>query len=77
MLSFDPNVRTTTGKNVNNKHHFVRLKIHESERYDIPVGSVGLAWISGDKSASFMNFLDAIRGIIIRMKSQIYFLYSM
>ncbi|MEZ9629269.1 multidrug transporter [Vibrio breoganii] len=77
LLSFDPNVRTTTGKNVNNKHHFVRLKIHESERYDIPVGSVGLAWISGDKPASFMNFLDAIRGIIIRMKSQIYFLYSM
>ncbi|ANO34770.1 multidrug transporter [Vibrio breoganii] len=74
LLSFDPNVRTTTGKNVNNKHHFVRLKIHESERYDIPVG---LAWISGDKPASFMNFLDAIRGIIIRMKSQIYFLYSM
>ncbi|GEA59465.1 HlyD family secretion protein [Vibrio comitans] len=77
LLSFDPSVRTTTGKNVNNKHHFVRLKIHESENYDIPVGSVGLAWISGDKPASFMNFLDAIRGIIIRMKSQIYFLYSM
>ncbi|KLN65117.1 HlyD family secretion protein [Vibrio sp. VPAP30] len=76
LLGFDQPVRTTTGQNLQNKHHFVRLKIEETDDYDIPVGSVGLAWISGDKPIGFMAFLDAIRGIIIRMKSQLYFFYS-
>ncbi|MDF2155352.1 biotin/lipoyl-binding protein [Vibrio sp. CAU 1672] len=76
LLGFDDNVRATTGKNLQNKHHFVRLKINETEGYDIPVGSVGLAWVSGEKPISFLAFLDVIRGIIIRMKSQLYFFYS-
>ncbi|MGR5220434.1 HlyD family secretion protein [Vibrio parahaemolyticus] len=76
LLALDPSVRATTGKNLNNKHHFVRLKIHETDSYDIPVGSVGLAWISGEKPISFLAFLDVIRGIILRMKSQLYFFYS-
>jgi hypothetical protein len=70
-------VRQTTGQNLNNKHHFVRLKLIETEGYDIPVGSVGLAWVSGAKPIAFLGFLDVIRGIIIRMKSQIYYFYSM
>ncbi|MDD9156201.1 biotin/lipoyl-binding protein [Aliivibrio sp. S4TY2] len=77
LLGRETNVRQTTGLNVNNKHHFVRLKLEEGEGYDIPVGSVGLAWISGEKPIGFMAFLDVIRGIIIRMKSQIYFFYSL
>ncbi|RJX75337.1 HlyD family secretion protein [Vibrio sinensis] len=76
LLGIDPSVRTTTGKNLQNKHHFVRLKIEETDNYDIPVGSVGLAWVSGEKPISFLNFLDVIRGIIIRMKSQLYYFYS-
>ncbi|MCG9677432.1 biotin/lipoyl-binding protein [Vibrio sp. Isolate24] len=76
LLGLDESVRVTTGKNVQNKHHFVRLKIEEAEGYDIPVGSVGLAWVSGDKPIGFMAFLDVIRGIIIRMKSQLYYFYS-
>lgn len=76
LLGFDDSVRATTGKNLQNKHHFVRLKIEEPEGYDIPVGSVGLAWVSGEKPVGFMAFLDVIRGIIIRMKSQLYFFYS-
>ncbi|WP_234494189.1 HlyD family secretion protein [Vibrio maritimus] len=76
LLALDQSVRTTTGQNVNNKHHFVRLKIHETEGYDIPVGAVGLAWVSGDKPIGFLAFLDVIRGIILRMKSQLYFFYS-
>ncbi|WP_299017976.1 HlyD family secretion protein [uncultured Photobacterium sp.] len=77
LMGRDDNVRQTTGQNAMNKHHFVRLKLDESEAYDIPVGSVGLAWISAEKPIAFMNFLDVIRGIIIRMKSQIYFIWSM
>lgn len=76
LMGMDDSVRMTTGKNLQNKHHFVRLKIEEPEGYDIPVGSVGLAWVSGEKPISFMSFLDVIRGIIIRMKSQLYFFYS-
>ncbi|ABV34818.1 putative multidrug resistance efflux pump [Shewanella sediminis HAW-EB3] len=76
LFARDDNVRQTTGQNLNNKHHFVRLKLNETEDYDIPVGSVGLAWISGEKPVSFLAFLDVIRGIIIRMKSQIYYFYS-
>ncbi|WP_394143838.1 HlyD family secretion protein [Vibrio atypicus] len=76
LLGLDQSVRQTTGQNLHNKHHFVRLKIDEPEGYDIPVGSVGLAWVSGEKPISFMAFLDVIRGIIIRMKSQLYFFYS-
>lgn len=76
LFARDDNVRQTTGQNLNNKHHFVRLKLNETEDYDIPVGSVGLAWISGEKPISFLAFLDVIRGIIIRMKSQIYYFYS-
>ncbi|WP_153913056.1 HlyD family secretion protein [Shewanella sp. TC10] len=76
LLARDDNVRQTTGQNINNKHHFVRLKLQESADYDIPVGSVGLAWVSGTKPAEFMGFLDVIRGIIIRMKSQIYYIWS-
>lgn len=76
LLGFDQSVRATTGRNLQNKHHFVRLKIDEPEGYDIPVGSVGLAWVSGDKPIGFLSFLDIIRGIIIRMKSQIYYFYS-
>ena len=76
LLGWDDSVRATTGKNLQNKHHFVRLKIEETEGYDIPVGSVGLAWVSAEKPIGFMSFLDVIRGIIIRMKSQLYFFYS-
>ncbi|WP_144211545.1 HlyD family secretion protein [Shewanella donghaensis] len=76
LLARDDNVRQTTGQNLNNKHHFVRLKLDETEGYDIPVGSVGLAWISAAKPVEFLSFLDIIRGIIIRMKSQIYYLWS-
>ncbi|PKG55668.1 multidrug transporter [Shewanella sp. Choline-02u-19] len=77
LLGFDDNVRQTTGLNASNKHHFVRLKLTETGDYDIPVGSVGLAWISGTKPIAFLNFLDIIRGIVIRMKSQIYYFYSL
>ncbi|WP_114783810.1 HlyD family secretion protein [Vibrio tetraodonis] len=76
LLGWDDSVRMTTGNNLQNKHHFVRLKIDEPEGYDIPVGSVGLAWISAEKPISFMAFLDVLRGIIIRMKSQLYYFYS-
>ncbi|GAK82640.1 membrane fusion component of tripartite multidrug resistance system [Vibrio ponticus] len=76
LLGIDQSVRATTGKNLQNKHHFVRLKIDEPEGYDIPVGSVGLAWVSAEKPIGFLAFLDVIRGIIIRMKSQLYFFYS-
>lgn len=76
LFGVDQSVRSVTGQNVMNKHHFVRLRIEEPEGYDIPVGSVGLAWVSGEKPNSFLNFLDVIRGIIIRMKSQLYFFYS-
>ncbi|AQS35491.1 HlyD family secretion protein [Shewanella psychrophila] len=77
LIARDDNVRQLTGVNVNNKHHFVRLKIYETGDYDIPVGAVGLAWISGEKPIAFLAFLDVIRGIVIRMKSQIYYFYSM
>ncbi|MBY5993456.1 HlyD family secretion protein [Ferrimonas balearica] len=77
LVALEDNVRQTTGANVQNKHHFVRLKLTEPEGYDIPVGAVGLAWISGEKPIAFLGFLDVIRGIIIRMKAQIYFLYSL
>ena len=76
LIARDDNVRQTTGANVNNKHHFVRLKLYEPSDYDIPVGSAGLAWVSGTKPVAFLGFLDVIRGIIIRMKSQIYYFYS-
>lgn len=76
LMGFDQNVAATTVQNLRNKHHFVRLKIEEPEGYDVPVGSVGLAWVSGEKPISFLAFLDVIRGIILRMKSQLYFFYS-
>ncbi|GAL34652.1 membrane fusion component of tripartite multidrug resistance system [Vibrio maritimus] len=56
-MALDQSVRTTTGRNANNKHHFVRLKIYETEGYDIPVGAVGLAWVSGDKPLVFLHSL--------------------
>ncbi|MGR5145348.1 HlyD family secretion protein [Photobacterium alginatilyticum] len=77
LLARDDNIRQTTGQNAMNKHHFVRLKLDEHDGYDIPVGSVGLAWISAEKPIPFLAFLDVIRGIIIRMKSQIFFIWSM
>ncbi|KXI21316.1 HlyD family secretion protein [Photobacterium sanguinicancri] len=77
LLARDDNVRQVTGVNVANKHHFVRLKLDEPQGYDMPVGSVGLAWISAEKPIPFMGFLDVIRGIIIRMKAQIYFVWAM
>ncbi|MBL1415954.1 MAG: HlyD family secretion protein [Moritella sp.] len=77
LLAKETPVRATTGQNVQNKHHFVRLKLIETEGYDMPVGAVGLAWISGVKPVAFLGFLDVIRGIIIRMKSQIYYFYAM
>lgn len=76
LLGRESSVRAMTGQNVRNKHHFVRLALHEPQGYDIPVGAVGLAWISAEKPTTFLNFLDVIRGLIIRMKSQLYFFYS-
>ncbi|GLT18429.1 multidrug resistance protein A [Vibrio zhanjiangensis] len=76
LLGWDDSVRLTTGNNLQNKHHFVRLKVDEPLGYDIPVGSVGLAWVSAEKPIGFMAFLDVLRGIIIRMKSQLYYFYS-
>lgn len=43
LIGFDQSIHSTTSKNLNNKHHFVRLKVIETEDYDLPVGSVGLA----------------------------------
>lgn len=76
ILGRDEMVRAQTGANAQNKHHFVRLRIIEPEGYDIPVGSAGLAWVSGEKPIGFLNFLDVIRGIILRMKAQLYYIYS-
>ncbi|GEA61914.1 HlyD family secretion protein [Vibrio comitans] len=73
----EASVSETTVKNARNKFHFVRLKLNEPEGYDIPVGAVGLAWVSGEKPHPFLSFLDAIRGIILRMKAQIYYVYSL
>ncbi|WP_318474969.1 HlyD family secretion protein [Photobacterium leiognathi] len=77
LIGRETNVRQTTGVNMANKHHFVRLKVLETEGYDIPVGSVGIGWISAEKPISFMGFLDVVRGIIIRMKAQIFYVWSM
>ncbi|UJF17742.1 biotin/lipoyl-binding protein [Vibrio sp. SS-MA-C1-2] len=77
LLARETSVRTTTGQNLMNKHHFVRLKINEDSQHDIPVGSVGLAWVAAEKPIGFLDFLNVIRGIIIRMKSQIYYIYSL
>ncbi|WP_318436231.1 HlyD family secretion protein [Photobacterium leiognathi] len=77
LIGRETNVRQTTGANMANKHHFVRLKVLETEGYDIPVGSVGIGWISAEKPISFMGFLDVVRGIIIRMKAQIFYVWSM
>lgn len=77
LLGRDDSVRQVTGQNAMNKHHFVRLRIDEPEGYDIPVGSVGLAWVSAEKPIGFLGFLDVVRGIIIRMKSQIFYIWSM
>ncbi|WP_163920651.1 HlyD family secretion protein [Photobacterium sp. Alg240-V54] len=77
LIGRETNVRQTTGANIANKHHFVRLKLYETEDYDIPVGSVGLAWVSAEKPISFLGFLDVIRGIIIRMKAQVFYVWSM
>ncbi|WP_305372722.1 HlyD family secretion protein [Photobacterium leiognathi] len=77
LIGRETNVRQTTGANIANKHHFVRLKVLETEGYDIPVGSVGIGWISAEKPISFMGFLDVVRGIIIRMKAQIFYVWSM
>jgi len=77
LLAKDDAVRKTTAINMVNKHHFVRLKINEVDGMSIPVGSVGLAWISGTKPVKFLAFLDAIRGIVIRVKAQVYYVYSM
>ncbi|WP_318465265.1 HlyD family secretion protein [Photobacterium leiognathi] len=77
LIGRETNVRQTTGANMVNKHHFVRLKVLETEGYDIPVGSVGIGWISAEKPISFMGFLDVVRGIIIRMKAQIFYVWSM
>ncbi|WP_028116315.1 HlyD family secretion protein [Ferrimonas senticii] len=76
LLGLEEGVRSNTAQNARNKHHFVRLKLVEPEGYDIPVGAVGLAWVSGEKPIAFMGFLDVIRGIILRMKAQLYFVYS-
>ncbi len=76
LLGFDNSVRTTTIKNANNKHHFVRIKILEDGDYDIPLGSSGIAWISAEKPSTHLAFLDVIRGIIIRLKSQIFYVYN-
>lgn len=76
LVGREDNVRQITGANANNKNHFVRLKIEEPEGYAIPAGSAGLAWVSGDRPSSMLGFLDVIRGIIIRMKAQIYYFYS-
>ncbi|MCJ8297171.1 MAG: biotin/lipoyl-binding protein, partial [Colwellia sp.] len=40
LLAKETPVRATTGQNVQNKHHFVRLKLIETEGYDMPVGAV-------------------------------------
>ncbi|PSV38311.1 MULTISPECIES: HlyD family secretion protein [unclassified Photobacterium] len=77
LIGRETNVRQTTGANMANKHHFVRLKVLETEGYDIPVGSVGIGWISAEKPISFLGFLDVVRGIIIRMKSQLFYVWSM
>ncbi|MGF1771403.1 biotin/lipoyl-binding protein [Vibrio wakamikoensis] len=76
LFGWDQNVNNVAQKNLHNKTHFVRLKIVEPEGYDIPVGSVGHAWVSGRKPVALMSFLDMIRAIIIRMNSQLYYFYS-
>ncbi|MDA9556308.1 HlyD family secretion protein [Vibrio sp.] len=77
LISNEQNIRQSTIVNKFNKHHYVRLKIIETEQYDIPVGSSGLVWISAEKPIGFLGFVDVIRGMILRMKAQIFFFYTM
>lgn len=77
LISQEQNVVKTVVSNRRNKYHFVRIELEEPEGYDIPLGSSGIGWIAAEKPHSALGFLDVIRGIIIRMKAQIYYVYSL
>lgn len=77
LLSQEQSVVKTLAANRRNKFHFVRIELDEPEGYDIPLGSSGIGWIAAEKPHSALGFLDVIRGIIIRMKAQIYYVYSL
>lgn len=69
-------IRTVAGKR-KGRFHFVRVELEEPEGYDIPLGSYGIGWVSAEKPHEALGFLDVIRGIIIRIKAQIFFVYSL
>ncbi len=73
----EQSVAQTLAKNRRNKYHFVRIELDESEGYDIPLGSSGIGWVDAEKPHEALSFINVIRGIIIRMKAQIYYVYSL
>lgn len=72
LLAKELNVSSVMRQNKINKYHFVRVKLDE-EGCNVPLGSSGIGWIAAEKPHPALGFLDMIRGMIIRIKSQLHF----
>ncbi|GIU53981.1 HlyD family secretion protein [Shewanella sp. KT0246] len=62
-------VRQHVGNNAGSHGRTVIIEFEEPEGYSIPIGATGSGWISADKPANFLGFMDIIGGATIRLKA--------
>ncbi|ARD22398.1 MULTISPECIES: HlyD family secretion protein [Shewanella] len=62
-------VRQHVGNNAGSHGRTVVIEFEEPEGYSIPIGATGSGWISAEKPASFLGFMDIIGAATVRLKA--------
>lgn len=65
----DQQVRQHVGNNAGSHGRTVIIEFEEPEGYNVPIGATGSAWISAEKPAAILGFMDIIGGATVRLKA--------
>jgi len=65
----DQQVRQHVGNNSGTHGRTVIIEFDEPEGYNVPIGATGSAWVSAEKPAAILGFMDIIGGATVRLKA--------
>lgn len=65
----DQQVRQHVGNNAGTHGRTVIIEFDEPEGYNVPIGATGSAWVSAEKPAPILGFMDIIGGATVRLKA--------
>lgn len=77
LLGTPQYVSQHVAKNMNDVGRTVILEFEEPPGINIPIGATGMAWISAEKPAHILGFLDVVTGMLLRFAAAESYLKAM